>query len=187
MPINRWMDKDMGYTHTQILLNHRKGWNIAICSNMDGPRNHHTKWSQTEKDKILYDITYMWNEKKKLQVNLFTKQSRLTDIENKLIVIKEEKGGKENIQTTIYKINKDWLCSTGNYIQYLAISYNGEESEKGSVITESLCCTPERNDTSIKMQLHTHLHIYVCVYMFHCDQGKYFHWPRKSTYLSTSD
>ena len=76
---------------------------------MDGPRNHHTKWSQTEKDKILYDITYMWNEKKKLQVNLFTKQSRLTDIENKLIVIKEEKGGKENIQTTIYKINKDWL------------------------------------------------------------------------------
>ena len=27
--------------------------------------------SQTEKDK--YDITYMWNIKKKVQVNLFTK------------------------------------------------------------------------------------------------------------------
>ena len=34
--------------------------------------------------------------------------------------------------TTIYKIdnNKDLLYSTGNYIQYLVITYNGKESEK---------------------------------------------------------
>ena len=29
----------------------KKEWNNAICSNMDGPRDYHTKWSQTEKDK----------------------------------------------------------------------------------------------------------------------------------------
>ena len=45
---------------------------------------------------------------------------------------------------TIYEINnKDLLHSTGNYIQYLVITYNGKESEKA----ESLCCTPETNMT----------------------------------------
>ena len=29
---------------------------------MDGPRDYHTKWSKSEKDK--YSITYMWNLKK---------------------------------------------------------------------------------------------------------------------------
>ena len=51
--------------------------------------------------------------------------------------------------------NKDLLYSTGNYIQYLAITYNGKESEKVYIysesekeyifITKSLCCTPETN------------------------------------------
>ena len=30
----------------------------------------------------------------------------------------------------IYKINKDLLYSTGNYIQYLVVTYNAKESEK---------------------------------------------------------
>ena len=31
---------------------------------MDGSRNHHTKWSKSErKRQIPYDITYMWNLK----------------------------------------------------------------------------------------------------------------------------
>ena len=29
----------------------KKAWNIAICSNMDGPRDYHSKWSKPEKDK----------------------------------------------------------------------------------------------------------------------------------------
>ena len=37
--------------------------NNAICSNMDGPRDYHTKWSQTERQ-ILYDIIHIWNLKK---------------------------------------------------------------------------------------------------------------------------
>ena len=38
--------------------------------------------------------------------------------------------------------------STGNYIQYLVVTYNGKESEKEYTymyITESLCCTTETN------------------------------------------
>ena len=37
----------------------------------------------------------------------------------------------QQIHTTIYKVNnKDLLYSTGNYILYLVITYNGKESEK---------------------------------------------------------
>ena len=42
----------------------KKEWNNAICSNMDGPRDYHTKWSKSERERqIPYDITYMWNLK----------------------------------------------------------------------------------------------------------------------------
>ena len=50
--MNRWMDKeDVVYTHTHadiyiyngILLGHKKEWNNAICSNVDEPRDSHTK------------------------------------------------------------------------------------------------------------------------------------------------
>ena len=37
----------------------------------------------------------MWNLKKKMQMNLFPKQNRLTDIENKLMVTKGERGGRD--------------------------------------------------------------------------------------------
>ena len=66
-------------------------------------------------------------------------RNRLTDIENKLLVTKgEREGGRGklgvwdyHVHTTIYKINnKDLLYSTGSYIQYLIITYNGKESEK---------------------------------------------------------
>ena len=59
------MDKeDEVYIHNGILLSHKKAWNNAICSNMDGTRDYHTKWSQSERQKkIPYDITYMLNIK----------------------------------------------------------------------------------------------------------------------------
>ena len=45
--------------------------------------------SQTEKQ-ILYDISYMWNLKKKvIQMNLFTKQAE-TGLENKLMATRRE-------------------------------------------------------------------------------------------------
>ena len=43
---------------------HQKEQNHAICSNMDGPRDDHTKWSKSVRERqISYDITNMWNLK----------------------------------------------------------------------------------------------------------------------------
>ena len=75
-------------------------------------------------------------------------------------MVTKGKGGEEGInqefetnrytQLYIKQINKDLLYSTGNYIQYLVIAYNGKESEYIYIyvcvyicIPESLFCTPE--------------------------------------------
>ena len=62
--------------YNEILLSHQKEWNKAISSNMDGPRDYHTKWSKSDRERqISYDIVYMQNLKKnKIQMNLFTNQ-----------------------------------------------------------------------------------------------------------------
>ena len=68
----------MWYTHThtnRILLSHRKEWNNAIYSNMDGPRDYHTKWSKSEKERQISSITYMWNLNI-THMNLFTEQKQ---------------------------------------------------------------------------------------------------------------
>ena len=59
------MDKeDVVHIYSGILLSHKKEWKFAICSNMDGPIDYHTKWSKSERERqILYDITYTWNLK----------------------------------------------------------------------------------------------------------------------------
>ena len=59
------MDKeDVVHIHSGILLSHKKEWNNAICSNMDGPRDYHTKWRKSERERqISYNITCMWNLK----------------------------------------------------------------------------------------------------------------------------
>ena len=42
----------------------KKEWNNAICSNIYGPRNYHTKWNKSERERqIPCDISYMWNLK----------------------------------------------------------------------------------------------------------------------------
>ena len=55
------MDKeDVAHIYNGILLSHKKEWNNAICSNMNGPRDYHTKWSKSDRErKIAYDITHM--------------------------------------------------------------------------------------------------------------------------------
>ena len=79
------------------------------------------------------------------------------------MVTRGERGGGINYEFGIKRYtllyikqitNKDLLYNTGNYIQYLIITYNGKESKKEHIyiyiyigITESLCCTPETNAT----------------------------------------
>ena len=41
-------EEDVVYTYNGILLSHKKERNNAICSNMDGPRDDHSKWSKAD-------------------------------------------------------------------------------------------------------------------------------------------
>ena len=45
------MDKDAVHIYNGILLTYKKEWHDAICSNMDGPRDYHSKWSKSDKGK----------------------------------------------------------------------------------------------------------------------------------------
>ena len=44
------------YLYINIKLRHQKEWNSAICSNMDGPRDYHTKWSKPKTNIIRYRL-----------------------------------------------------------------------------------------------------------------------------------
>ena len=64
MSIDRWMDKEDVHIYNGILLGHEKEQNNAICGNMDGLRDYHTKWSKSDRERQISDtITYMWNLK----------------------------------------------------------------------------------------------------------------------------
>ena len=57
--------EDVVHIYNGILLSHKKEWNNAICSNMDGPRDCHTEWNKSERERqISYYIAHMWNLKK---------------------------------------------------------------------------------------------------------------------------
>ena len=76
MSIDRQIDKeDVVHIYNGILLSNKKEQKNAICNNMDGPRDCQTEWSKSDTERqTSYDITYMWNLKKMVQINLFTKQ-----------------------------------------------------------------------------------------------------------------
>ena len=60
---DEWIKK-MWYIYTMEYYSAiKKEWNNATCSNMDGPRDYHTKWSKSDKERqIPYNnIAYMWN------------------------------------------------------------------------------------------------------------------------------
>ena len=62
MSIDRWVNREnVIYIYIYIyiymnmwngvLVNNKKEWNNAICNNMDGHRDYHTKWNKPDKDK----------------------------------------------------------------------------------------------------------------------------------------
>ena len=64
-----------------------------MCSSMDEPRDYHTKWSKSERERqIAFNITYMWNLKKWCKWTYLQNRNRLRDIENKFTVTKGEEG-----------------------------------------------------------------------------------------------
>ena len=49
-----------GKPYNGLLLSHKKEWNNTICCNMDGPRDYHTKWGKSHRERqISYDITHV--------------------------------------------------------------------------------------------------------------------------------
>ena len=63
--MNRWMDKeDALYIIKEILLSHKKEWNVAICDNMNEPRGYYAKWNKSDRERQT-TIIYMWNLKNK--------------------------------------------------------------------------------------------------------------------------
>ena len=44
------------YIGNGILFSHKKEWNNATCSNMDGPKDEHTKLCQTKTNIIWYQL-----------------------------------------------------------------------------------------------------------------------------------
>ena len=111
--------------------------NNAICSNMDGPRDYHTKWSKSDREgEILYDILYMWNLKTN-DTNELTKQKETRKLREWTYSCKGEGWGEGiargfgmNMYTLLYLrwvTNKDLLSSTWNSAQcYMAAWMKGE-------------------------------------------------------------
>ena len=54
----------MWYIYTMEYYSAMKEWNIAICSNTDGPRGNHTKWSKSERVRqiLLWNLASSTNE-----------------------------------------------------------------------------------------------------------------------------
>ena len=67
-----------------LLLSHKKEWDCVIYRDVDRPRDCHTEWNKSEKEKqILYNITFMWNLEKWYRRTYLQSKTRDTDIGNK--------------------------------------------------------------------------------------------------------
>ena len=74
MSFDRGMDKeDVVYILDGILLSHKK-WSNASCSNMDGARDYHIKWSKSEKGRYYVISLICGILEKMIHINLFIKQ-----------------------------------------------------------------------------------------------------------------
>ena len=72
---DEWIKK-MWYIHTMEYYSAIRKWNNAICSNMDGPRDYHSKWLCKRKtntiwyhlyveSKIWHKWAYLWNRNRR--------------------------------------------------------------------------------------------------------------------------
>ena len=100
-------------------------------------------------EQILCDITYMWNlkKKKKVQVNLFTKQKQSHTCKKQSYDYQGGKGRMDKLEDwdwdryTLLNIkqitNKDLLYRTGNSTQYSVMTYNRKRTLKKSGYMDS--------------------------------------------------
>ena len=92
----------MVHIYNRTLLRHKKKQNWAICRDVEGPRDCHTEWSKSEREKqISYINTYMWNLEKWYRWPYLQSRNRGTDVENKYMDTKEEGEGERNWEVGI--------------------------------------------------------------------------------------
>ena len=51
MSISKGINTDAVHIYNGVLLSNEKEWNSAICINVGGPRDCHTEWSKSEREK----------------------------------------------------------------------------------------------------------------------------------------
>ena len=67
---DEWIKRCDAYIYSGILLSHKKEWNNAICSNMDRPRDYHTKQSKSNRERqLLWYHLYVEFKKKRMHMN----------------------------------------------------------------------------------------------------------------------
>ena len=55
--------------------------NNATCRNMDGPRDCHTEWSKSDRERqVSYNIAYVWNLKNWYKWSYLQNGNRVTDV-----------------------------------------------------------------------------------------------------------
>ena len=92
MSISRKMDKGVVCIYNEIYSVIKK-LNNATCSNIDGPRDYHTKRNKSKREiQIPYDITYMWNLK--YDINELIHKTEIHSQTYRLVIAKVEAGGE---------------------------------------------------------------------------------------------
>ena len=164
MSINRGMDKeDVLHIYNGILLSHKKEWNSVICRDMDGPRECYTEWSKSEREKqILYNNAYMWNLEKWYRWSYLQSRNRDTEVENKCMDTKEERGevagigrlGLIHIHYWYYVKNRQLMgtyCIEQGTLPNALWCPKWRKIQKGGDIcmcmVDSFCCSVEANTT----------------------------------------
>lgn len=55
--MDEWVKKTWHtHTHTGIILGHKEEQNPATCNNLDETWGHYTKWNESDREDVLYDL-----------------------------------------------------------------------------------------------------------------------------------
>ena len=134
MSIEGWMDKDVVHIYNGILLSHKKNKIMPFAATwMD--RDCPTEWSKSDRKRQNILWYHLYVESKKMRQNELTYKSEInSQTQKKNLWLPKGKGvGGINWEFWINRYtllyikqvnNKDLLHSTGNYNQYLVITYN---------------------------------------------------------------
>ena len=119
-PTDVWIKK-VWYIYTvEYYSAIKKEWNNVICSNMDGHRDYHTKWSKSDKDKYRMMSLICGILKKMIQMNLFIKQKPTHRHRKQTYVSQRGKGGRDKLGSKVdFKTYASWpmqIWSTNHHL-----------------------------------------------------------------------